>query len=107
MFAALIETVRWAVRGKRRGELNPELANPVDMSAVHLFLSSGPVVKGVMIILALASLVSWAIIIQKVFRYRGLARDMEAFEQQFWSGQAIEAPYGTLKGGKLRGPPSL
>jgi biopolymer transport protein TolQ len=67
------------------------------MSFMHLFLASGPVVKAVMISLVLASVISWAIIIQKAMSYRRLKMSIDEFEKMFWSGQTIEATYAALK----------
>ncbi|MBL8690579.1 MAG: MotA/TolQ/ExbB proton channel family protein [Rhodospirillaceae bacterium] len=58
----------------------------VTLAAVHdyslpgLFLQADPIVKGVMILLILASVVSWGIIIDKTVRFRRLAKDAGRLE---------------------------
>jgi biopolymer transport protein TolQ len=52
-----------------------------DMSALGLFLQADPVVKSVMLLLALASIACWAVIIEKswtLFRLRREARELAA-----------------------------
>jgi biopolymer transport protein TolQ len=48
------------------------------------------VIKGVMIGLAIASLVSWAVIIDKFVRFSGLNRQANAFEDKVGSGRPLE-----------------
>jgi biopolymer transport protein TolQ len=62
-------------------------------SFVGLFWQAHPVVKFVMIGLLLASVWSWAIIIEKVFAFRRALREADRFEQLFWSGQSLEELY--------------
>ena len=57
------------------------LAAPAhDLSMVSLFLQADPIVKGVMLLLALASVVCWAIIIDKVVRVVQLRREAKRLE---------------------------
>jgi len=49
-----------------------------------------------MIGLLLASIWVWAIVIDKTVLYRRTRRDMDKFEQAFWSGQSLEDLYRTL-----------
>ena len=51
-----------------------------DFSLYSMFLGADPIVKGVMILLALASVVCWAIILEKTFRLFKLSRDIRAME---------------------------
>lgn len=67
-----------------------------DMSFWNLFLLAHPVVQAVMVGLLLASVVSWAIMIEKGLMYRRLRQNMDRFEQVFWSGQSLEELYRTL-----------
>jgi len=53
-----------------------DIALPRDLSPVGMYLSADPLVKGVMIVLALASLVTWTVWIAKTFEI-GLARRRE------------------------------
>jgi biopolymer transport protein TolQ len=59
-------------------------------SFVDLFLSAHIVVQIVMVGLILASVWSWAIIVEKLFTFRRARRDADRFEQLFWSGQSLE-----------------
>jgi biopolymer transport protein TolQ len=59
-------------------------------SALALFLKADWVVKGVMIGLALASLWSWMIILDKLFRFAALNRQADRFEDQVGSGRSLE-----------------
>jgi biopolymer transport protein TolQ len=71
-----------------------------DFGFAHLFLQAGPVVTAVMIGLLLSSLISWAIIIQKVISFRALKKEIANFEALFWSGQTVEATYENIKDSK-------
>lgn len=59
-------------------------------SLVASFLRAGPVVKLVMLLLAAASLWSWAVIVDKAFRLAGVNREAAAFEDQVNSGRPLE-----------------
>jgi biopolymer transport protein TolQ len=59
-------------------------------SAVSLFLRADWVVKGVMVGLAAASLWSWTIIVDKLFRLGALNRQADAFEDAVGSGRSLE-----------------
>jgi biopolymer transport protein TolQ len=67
-------------------------------SLIALFLQAHIVVKVVIIGLLLASVWSWAIIIDKTFLYRRVRRQMDRFEKVFWSGQSLEELYRSLSG---------
>jgi biopolymer transport protein TolQ len=69
-----------------------------DLSLVTLFLQAHIVVKAVVIGLLLASIWSWAIIVDKTILYRRIRRQMERFEKLFWSGQSLEELYRSLTG---------
>lgn len=55
-----------------------------------LFLGADPVVKGVMLVLALASVWSWAVAVDKWLQFGDLDSQAKRFERAFWSGQSIE-----------------
>src|SRR3712207_2979610 len=59
-------------------------------SALALFLRADWVVKSVMIGLALASLWSWTIILDKLFRFTALNREADRFEDAVSSGRSLE-----------------
>jgi len=65
-------------------------------SFVELFLQAHIVVQVVMVGLIIASIWSWAIIVEKLFTFRRARRDADSFEQMFWSGQSLEELYATL-----------
>ena len=66
---------------------------PVDLTVIGLFLHADWIVKGVLVLLLLASIWSWAIIIEKIFRLRKLDGQAGDFEDLFWSGGALEDLY--------------
>ena len=61
-----------------------------------LFLQAHLVVKAVMIGLLIASIWVWAIAIDKTILYARTRRQMDHFEQVFWSGQSLEELYKSL-----------
>lgn len=56
------------------------------LSLLDLVINASFVVQLVMLILLLASVVSWYMIVQRVIYFRNSREDMLAFEEQFWSG---------------------
>ncbi len=66
------------------------VVTPDSFSALHLFLRADWVVKGVLVGLACASLWSWAVIIDKVFRLGATSREANAFEDEVGSGKPLE-----------------
>lgn len=67
-----------------------------DISLWGLFWQAHIVVKLVMIGLLLASVWCWAIMIDKTILLGRAKRQMDRFEQAFWSGQSLEELYRTL-----------
>ena len=65
----------------------------VNLSVWSLFLQATLIVKIVIVALILASLWTWAIIIEKVWRMRRLDRAATAFEEEFWSGGTLDGLY--------------
>ncbi len=65
----------------------------VDFSMWGLFMRADLVVKSVMIALLLASFWSWAIIFDKVMRFRRVLALADRFEEVFWSGNSLEELY--------------
>ncbi len=78
-----------------------------DLSFLGLFLQAHIVVKIVMIGLLLASVWSWAIIVEKVFAFRRARREADRFEHLFWSGQSLEELYTGLSRGRTFATASL
>jgi biopolymer transport protein TolQ len=69
-----------------------------EISIITLFLQAHIVVKVVIIGLLLASVWTWAIIIDKSLLYNRVRRQMDRFEKLFWSGQSLEELYRSLSG---------
>lgn len=76
-----------------------------DMSMITLVLEASPIVQAVMVLLLLASLVSWAIIIAKVSQLGRARKAANKFEETFWAGGDVSDIYRQLKPqrGNLRG----
>ncbi|MDB5470008.1 MAG: tolQ [Caulobacter sp.] len=70
--------------------MEPHAVSPESFSFVALFFKADWVIKGVMVGLAIASLVSWAVIIDKFVRFGGLNRQANAFEDKVGSGRPLE-----------------
>jgi biopolymer transport protein TolQ len=55
-----------------------------------LFIEADPVVKGVMLVLAVASIWSWAIAVDKWLHFGELDSHARKFEREFWSGRSMD-----------------
>lgn len=78
--------------------MNPDiiptaLAAPASFSVLSLFWQSHIVVKLVMIGLIVASVWCWAIIFDKLMLYARTRRQLDKFENVFWSGQSLDKLY--------------
>ena len=60
------------------------------MNPVTLFMEADIVVKAIMVGLAIASLWSWAVIIDKAIRFSTLNQQADAFERAVGSGRSLE-----------------
>ena len=60
------------------------------MNPVALFMAADWVVKGIMIGLAVASVWSWGVILDKAVRFASLNRQADAFENELASGRSLE-----------------
>ena len=65
-------------------------AEGVDFSLWAIFMRADPVVQITMLLLILASIWSWAIIIEKLLVFRRLMGSSSQFEDQFWSGRPLD-----------------
>lgn len=65
----------------------------LDSTLLNYFLNASIVVKSVMIILALASICSWAYILQRIVYIRSANRAAKRFEQAFWTDEDIDRLY--------------
>ncbi len=61
-----------------------------DFSFASLFVRADWVVKSVMILLALASIWSWVVAVDKFIMFSLLKRRATAFEDTFWSGRTLD-----------------
>jgi biopolymer transport protein TolQ len=83
-----------------KGKVAVATAAPGGFSFIELFAQAHIIVKLVMVGLLIASIWSWAIIIEKIFAFRRARREADRFEQMFWSGQSLDELYAGLSRGK-------
>lgn len=69
-----------------------------DLSIWSLILHADIIVQAVLVLLVAASLWSWAIIFDKIGRYRRVMAEADTFEDEFWSGRSLEELYDRLQG---------
>ena len=72
-------------------------AAPGGVSILALFLQAHIVVKLVIVGLMLASIWTWAIILEKLVSIARARRRTEKFERLFWSGQSLEELYQAIE----------
>ncbi len=72
---------------------------PEQISIFELVANASLLVQVVMGMLALASVMSWMMIFQRWFFLRRTSRDLERFEEHFWSGIDLRQLYTELEGG--------
>jgi biopolymer transport protein TolQ len=70
--------------------MDPTTVTPESFNFVVLFMRADWVVKLVMLGLALASLWSWTVILDKTFRFAALNREANRFEDEVASGKSLE-----------------
>jgi biopolymer transport protein TolQ len=68
----------------------------VGLGLWSLVAQADPVVKGVLLLLVLASIWSWTVIFDKAFRLGRVRRKARAFESAFWSGAPLDELYRRL-----------
>ena len=64
-----------------------------DISVLNLFLEAGIVVKIVMLLLFIASILSWIVIVERFNFFRKIKDDNDNFLKTFWSGKDLETLY--------------
>ncbi|MCL7945752.1 protein TolQ [Marinobacter sp. ATCH36] len=64
-----------------------------EVSVWYLIANAGVLVQLVMLLLALASIVSWALIFQRLQVFRKAKQAQYAFEERFWSGMDLGQLY--------------
>ena len=67
-----------------------------DISVLNLFLDAGMVVKTVMIILLIASLLTWIVIVERYNFYKKIKLINDSFLDRFWSGEDLNTLYSEL-----------
>ena len=65
-------------------------AQQIDFSLLALFARASFIVKLVMLMLSVASVWSWAIIIQKFISFRKARQEAAMFDRAFWSGEPLD-----------------
>ncbi|OIO70494.1 MAG: protein TolQ [Zetaproteobacteria bacterium CG_4_9_14_3_um_filter_49_83] len=61
------------------------------LNIITLIIQAGPVVKGVLILLALLSIASWGVIFNKLRTYQSAKSKAAAFSETFWSGADMDS----------------
>ncbi len=90
------------------GVTQADIISPAaDISLITLFLQAHIVVQAVIIGLVLASIWSWAIIIDKSLLFSATRKQMDRFEKLFWSGQSLEDLYRSHTGRTPHGMASV
>ena len=64
-----------------------------ELSVLDLIMNASLTVQLVMLVLLLASVISWFMIVQRTFYFRAARRAMAQFENQFWSGIDLSELY--------------
>jgi len=67
-----------------------------DLSFMHLILNASPLVQFVMLILLVASLVSWTMIFNKRVALNRARREADKFEELFWSVEDLSPLYSRI-----------
>lgn len=67
-----------------------------DMSFLHLIMNASLLVKLVMLLLVLASVISWAMIFKKRISLNNARREADVFEERFWSLEDLTPLYNRV-----------
>ncbi|MCS3904187.1 biopolymer transport protein TolQ [Methylohalomonas lacus] len=71
-----------------------------DLSYTHLILEASLVVQLVMLMLVLASVVSWSMIFSKRLMLKRANRDADNFEERFWAAEDLGPLYSRISGSR-------
>ena len=71
-----------------------------DLTFFHMVAGASPVVQMVMLMLLVASILSWGMIYRKYQVMRKARRDADQFEQRFWSGKQLAELYEQITSGR-------
>jgi biopolymer transport protein TolQ len=72
------------------------LGGSTDFSLIQLFLRADFIVKGVILILILASIYSWALIFDKYRLFKKIDKSTSNFEEKFWKSKSAESFYNSF-----------
>ena len=82
--------------------MEPNQAVPIetvhDFSFLGLFLQADPIVKGVMILLVIASIACWTVVFDKAMRIRFARRQAKTFEGMVRSGASFDGTHEGISG---------
>jgi biopolymer transport protein TolQ len=76
-----------------------------DLSILHLVLNASFVVQGVMLLLMMVSITSWAAIFRKFFALKRVKAQNEVFEREFWSGSSLNEIFAAASKNASKGGP--
>jgi biopolymer transport protein TolQ len=71
-----------------------------DLTIVSMIVNASIVVKAVMVLLLLASMLSWTYIFVKIFAIRRARRQADDFEREFWGGSDLVGLYQRASSGR-------
>ena len=80
----------------------PAVDTAHDFSFLGLFLQADPIVKGVMILLIVASIACWTVVFEKIVRLSAAKRQAKAFETLARSGGNLDAKLDGVAGHVLK-----
>jgi len=79
-----------------------------NLSLTHLILQASALAQVVLLLLVIASVVSWAVILSRRAQQSRTFKAASAFEEQFWSGGNLADLYERLRrGGDQQGMPAI
>ncbi|MGV7030338.1 MotA/TolQ/ExbB proton channel family protein [Methylobacterium symbioticum] len=79
-------------------ENSAPIAAAHDLSFVGLFLQADPIVKGVMLLLVVASIACWTVVFEKIVRLAAAKRQAKAFEALVRSGGNLDGAQTGISG---------
>jgi biopolymer transport protein TolQ len=68
----------------------------MESDVVAMVANAGPMVKAIMLILLLASIVSWFIILLKLFQFHRASRNTTTFLDNFWKSRSLASLYSEV-----------
>ena len=68
-----------------------------DISVLNLFLEAGMVVKTVMLLLLLASVLTWIVVVERYNFYKKIKDINTSFHKKFWSGEDLNVLYDEIE----------